>query len=209
MIYQDICAVILAGGKNSRLNYEKSMLHYSDNFFIQHQIKLLKQIFPEVIVVTEKKEILFLELDVLIVKDKFAGCGPSGGIHAAMSEYKFSEYFVFACDMPFIDKEIICKIIDEHLKNDSDITIPQHAEGVEPLHAIYNHRALQFLDRNLSSGKYHVRAIFPYLKVCYLAFMPEEIRYFFNINTPKDLKLFAQMAKVELLEDEKKLFHRT
>ena len=194
MIFSDIAAVILAGGKNSRLNYEKSLLQVENDYFIQHQIKLLKKIFAEVIVVTEKEELRSLCQNVKFAADNFVDCGPVGGIEAAMAEYDFKDYFVFACDMPFLNTEIIRQMISEHNNSEADVTLPEHDEGIEPLHAIYKRNALQYLQKNIRAGKYQVRKIFPYLEVNYLGFSKKQLRYFFNINTPKDLQKFSQMA---------------
>ena len=197
MKQQNIAAVILAGGKNTRLNYEKSLLQIENHYFIQHQVEILREIFDEIIIVTEKEDLLKMLQHVRFAKDNFSNCGPIGGIEAAMKKYSFANYFIFACDMPFLDKDIITKMILSHHNKNCEITIPQHRDGIEPLHAIYNRKVLGILQQSIKYGHYQVRNIFQNVKVNYQYFNAKEIKFFFNINTPKDLKIFSKMTNIE------------
>ena len=196
MKIKNLAAVILAGGKNSRLNYEKSLLQIENHYFIQHQVEILKEFFDEIIIVTEKESLTNMFQQVRFAKDNFSNCGPIGGIEAAMDKYHFENYFVFACDMPFLNKAIIRRMIISHNKNNCAITIPQHKEGIEPLHAIYNRKVLGILQQNIKLGYYQVRNVFQNVDVNYQYFNENEIKFFFNINTPKDLEIFSKMANL-------------
>ena len=44
------------------------------------------------------------------MQDEILGAGPLGGIHAAMKASSNDSIFVFAGDMPFLDKDIIIKL---------------------------------------------------------------------------------------------------
>ena len=50
--------------------------------------------------------------------------------------------FVFAGDMPFLDKKIVTDQIEEFNRNNYDVLIPRVGELIEPLHAIYRKSVL-------------------------------------------------------------------
>ena len=116
--------------------------------------------------------------------------GPLGGIHAALKASSEDAIFVFAGDMPFLDKEIISDQINEFNKRQYDVLIPEVDLFIEPLHAIYRKSTLNHLERFLFEGKSRaVRDFLSEVNVGYLQ-MPKTDKTeiaFANINSPSDL----------------------
>lgn len=188
MKISDITAVILAGGKNTRINREKSLIKINDDFLIDRQVNLLRKIFCNIIIITSKIELINRFSDIKTFEDQFKECGPLGGIHAAISEAETDAVFVFACDMPNLNEFVIRNQIESYHCEKKEIIVPSHREGIEPLHAIYSVKSLPFLEDNLKKGKLSVRSFYEYCDTRYLGFKDSEIKYFFNINTSEDLK---------------------
>jgi molybdopterin-guanine dinucleotide biosynthesis protein A len=185
---KDITAVILAGGKNTRMHQEKSLIKIQGIPLIDKQVEILESIFEKIIIVTNKDALKRKFPHLQIIDDEFKFCGPLGGIHAAMKQANIGVIFVFACDMPYLDAGIIHRQIEAYRATNVDILVPQHADGIEPLHAIYSQANLPFLEECLKSGRYSVRSFYEVTNAGYLFFEKKDIKYFFNINSDFDLK---------------------
>ena len=188
---KDITAVILAGGKNSRLQVEKSLLTIDGCHLIDRQVMLLKEIFEKIIIVSSKIEIKHKFPDLKIVEDKFKDCGPLGGIHAAMQEADTNSIFVFACDMPFLNKKTIHKQIAVFQNSNIQILVPRNSNGIEPLHAIYSVSNIKQLENCLNTKRFSVRSFYEKSKTSYIDFNDSHRKDFYNINTAKDLLLIS------------------
>lgn len=99
-------AVILAGGNSSRISTDKAFLKLNSHSIIENTILKLRSEFSKVIIVANLIE-KYNHLGPEVVSDIFTHKGPLGGIHAGLtSSDSFYNLFV-ACDMPFINHEII------------------------------------------------------------------------------------------------------
>lgn len=187
MKINDISAVVLAGGKNTRIRKEKSLIEIQGIPLIDHQIKLLGNIFGNIIIVSAKPAIKNRFPDLMIVEDEFTNCGPLGGIHAAMKHSQTKSIFVFACDMPYLNESIILRQILAYQNDAVDVLVPRHIEGIEPLHAIYSVSNLPFLEKHLNLGLHSVRSFYKQVRTKYLDLEAKQIKFFYNINTSNDL----------------------
>ena len=188
MKIKNITAVILAGGKNTRIQREKSLIKIQGDHLIDKQVTLLESIFENIIISTSKEAIISKFPSLQIVKDEYLHCGPLGGIHAAMKHAQTDAVFVFACDMPNLDANVILRQIEAYRDSNVDILVPKHAEGIEPLHAIYSRSNLPFLEECLNAGNYSVRSFYARSSAGFLDFDTRYINNFYNINTQRDLQ---------------------
>jgi len=184
----EITAVVLAGGKGSRINRDKTLLKVGNLLLLEKTTALLKEMFAEVIIVVAGDFVRKNFTDYKIVTDEFQNCGPLAGIHIALKNAAEKAIFVFACDMPNLNSEIIQRQLLTFENSRFDAIVPKHNEGIEPLHAIYAKSCLPAIEKNLKQKNYSVRSFFREIKVGYLEFGISEIKYFFNINTEHDLK---------------------
>lgn len=187
----EITAVILAGGKNSRIKQEKSLLKIDGIHLIEKQIGILKDLFVNIMISTNKPVLRKKFSDYKIVEDKYKNCGPLAGVHSALLHCQTKAVFAFACDMPYLNKELLLRQVEIFRKTNSQIIVPRHSEGIEPLHAIYSVETLPHLESCLKNGHFSVRSFYEYYKTGYMDVTDSEIKYFFNINTPSDLDKIA------------------
>lgn len=187
MLEEKIVAVVLAGGKNSRIGREKALIELNGSLLLAQELEVLEKIFQHIMIVTSKPEVISNFKQYPKVSDQFKDCGPLAGIQAALDELK-QDIFVFGCDMPFLNETIIRQQIERYKLGNFQALVPKHKEGIEPLHAIYSKTCLQAVQEQLTKGNYSVRSFFQQIKIEYLEFQPEEIKWFFNINTEADLE---------------------
>jgi molybdenum cofactor guanylyltransferase len=186
-----ISAAILAGGAGSRFNGRiKPKIVVEGETIIFRILSVLRDIFDEIIIVTNNPEEFSDFTFCKLVKDELANRGPLGGIHAAIKASSADSVFIFAGDMPYPDRNVILKMIEEYKRSDFDVLIPKVGEFIEPLHSIYNHSIINHLEAYLTSGEsYAVRNYTELLNAGFLHLENNEIikRAFTNINSPSDI----------------------
>ena len=186
-----ISGVILAGGSNKRFGgITKANVVIDGEAIISRIISTISDLFDEIIIVTNKPEEFQEFIQYKIIEDQYLKAGPLGGIHAALKASSEDAIFVFAGDMPFLDKEIISDQINEFNMTEHDVFIPKIDQFIEPLHAIYSKSVLNHLERYLLEGKSRaVRDFLSEVNAGYLKMTKNEKNKiaFANINSPSDL----------------------
>jgi len=189
----DIAGVVLAGGTNSRFNnIIKAKIEICGVPVINRILNTIRPIFSEIVIVTNTPDEFSDLTGVRFTADTFIKTGPLGGIHAALKTISCDAVFVFAGDMPLLDKRIINKQIEDYKLSSCDILIPRIKENIEPLHAIYNASVYPKLDAYLSGkNNYAIREFIRHMNVRYseLESTEENKKAFSNINTPEDKEL--------------------
>ncbi len=186
---EPMTGIILAGGKSTRFNGKnKAFFKIGNEIIIENIIKKLSSIFDDVVIVAN--DFKLPNYPVRIVKDIYPGKGPLGGIYTGLVNSNTKYNFVVACDMPFLNLELI-----EHIKNecrddeDFDIIVPKLGTHYEPLHAIYSKNCITCIEKQIRQDNLKITELFKYVKIKEI---PEQIikRFdpqllsFFNVNTP-------------------------
>src|SRR5207244_3246499 len=112
-------------------------------------IRLFHDLFPQVLVATNLPE-RFRGLGVETVADRFPGCGPLAGLHAALLATRHPHVFVAACDMPGLDPGVIRFLLARI--GAADAVVPRWEGDVEPLHAIYAAHCLPAMEAREELG---------------------------------------------------------
>ena len=189
---ENISGVILAGGENKRFGgINKSNLIIGNLSIITRIINTISDIFTEIIIVTNTPEEFQPFNHYKIVQDQFFKVGPLAGIHSAIKESSKEAVFVFAGDMPFLNKEMIINQIRYFSSCTSDVVIPRVNDYDEPLHAIYRNSIYVQLDKYLSGNKqYAIRDFLTHVNANYMQLPESEKtkRAFTNINTPGEVE---------------------
>src|SRR5690242_19745844 len=96
-----LTGVILAGGKNGRMGgSHKALLPFRNEKLVHRQIRILKEICKEIIVVTNEPRTFLPIIDsgVRIITDFYENKGPLGGMHAALSLASHTNVWMVGCD---------------------------------------------------------------------------------------------------------------
>jgi len=192
-------ALILAGGKSSRLPEDKALIPLEDKPLLLHVVEETLLLTHEIVVVIGKNDkidnyITILPSKVTVLKDTVEGKGPLVGILTGMQRMRSEYSVVLPCDSPFIKREVL-----EHLferAQGADAAIPRWPNGnIEPLHAVYRilpsipaaetalrEDELLIVDMIKRLGKV------VYVSTDELKRFDQELITFFNINNQEDLK---------------------
>ena len=99
-------AIILAGGKSSRMGFDKQLLKIDERRLMDSLIQKLHKEFEEIIIVTNRPD-LYIGLSHIITSDILKEKGPLGGVHAGLKLSSSQYAFIVACDMPNINMEYV------------------------------------------------------------------------------------------------------
>ena len=191
-------ALILAGGRGSRLGFrEKALIEIKGKTLIAFVIERLEKSVDEIII-SVRDEAQSKLLKTIFPKlryacDKYENTGPLAGILSGLSICKYEYCFIAACDMPFINENAVNFLFDKC--RDHDAAIPQWSDGsFEPLHAVYNCNSMMSeTKKSIENTENTILAPILRLNVNYVPV--EEIR-----KTDPDLKTFININTCEDIE---------
>ena len=183
-------AIILAGGRSSRLGRNKALEKIGGKYLIKRVIDSLAQLGDDIIVVsTAPNQLPSLNIEKVLDTYPHTGAkvGLCTGINASLSFYTL----VVACDMPFLNIDLLRYLLDS--APGFDAVIPRIGDKIEPLHAVYSKNCIPALEEQISKGKLKISDLFNEINVRYVE--TEEIERYdpqhlslFNINSEADLK---------------------
>jgi len=107
-------------------------------------------------------------------------------------------YLFAAGDMPFLQTDLIRRLLAIARREDCDCVIPRNNEGFEPLHAVYDAVVVAEFERALRRDDLSIWSAFSRLNTMYVGTTPVERHSFFSINTKEDLKsaiLYSQVPE--------------
>ena len=188
----DVTGVILAGGKSRRYGKNKAFVKIDNVPLIERVTKVMESIFQDLVIITNTPD-EYAYLKFPMYEDLIKGLGPIGGIYTALSSIKNDAGFFVACDMPFLNSHLIQYMLK--IKDDYDVVIPRISGKMEALHSLYARKCLPAIKNLIACKEYQVFRFFPDISVHYVEekeirrFDPE-LKSFFNINRPEELKKF-------------------
>lgn len=122
------------------------------------------------------------------IPDLVPGCGPIGGLHAALSVCESPALIVAPCDAPFYS-EALARHLAERFDPAWDALILTDPSGrSHPLLGVYAKSCLPAIARHMDAGDYKLARMLGDLRVCREAppgALGESI--FLNLNAPADL----------------------
>ena len=193
----DASAVVLVGGKSSRMGRAKALLPFAGEPLIVHVLRALKKLFGETVVVAAPNQEL-PELPAVLVRDQVAHQGPVSGIYHGLKAATKEVCFVTSCDAPFLNLRLIAELLAQI--SDCDVVVPYWQERYQPLHAVYRTSVVPLLKNQLERSE--LRPIFLYDKVRTRKILEQEIRRFdpdglslLNMNSPAEYEAALQLWK--------------
>ena len=127
-----------------------------------------------------------------VVEDVFPGCGPLGGIHAALQASQTDLNLLLAVDVPFVSPALLQWLVARVRDSSAIVTVPRALHGWQPLCAIYRRAFADAAEQALRTGRYKIDALFDELSTNVIGedelqsagFSPQAFR---NLNTPEEL----------------------
>ncbi len=188
LLNNEICGVVLAGGKSSRLGRDKARVIINGQSLLERTLALAGQFCARTFCVGRDTQSQGIKAEWML--DEIPGIGPMGGIITALKTLK-SPCLVLACDLPRLDHGVIERLIEHrniHGRNKYITTYYKEETGyIESLVSIYEPESLNLLIASINQGCYQLSRAIPFEHRCHITYGPDEDEYFFNVNYPHDL----------------------
>lgn len=191
---QPLAGIILAGGKASRMDgHAKSFLKISKGTLINIQLSSLGKVLKKIIIVTNSPQRYKNLKEVELVPDIIQDIGPLGGIYSGLLASRSFYNFVIACDMPFINTELIKYMFKK--APGYDMVIPKIDGWYEPLFCIYSKNCIAPIGRMLGRNAFKIKDLLPLVKANKITkkdvlYYGDPERIFANINTAEELEKY-------------------
>ena len=184
----DASAIVLAGGKSSRMGTPKAALLFDGEPLLVHIVRALRHLFSEIVVVAAPGQDL-PSVPVMVVRDEVAHQGPVGGLCYGLKATVRECSFVTSCDVPFLNSQLISYLVSRIPAY--DVVVPHWQQRFQPLHAVYRRSVQPLLETQLERGELRPVHLFDRVRTCKVG--EDEIRRFdpdglsfLNMNTPAD-----------------------
>jgi molybdopterin-guanine dinucleotide biosynthesis protein A len=188
-----VSGIILAGGRSRRLGRDKAVEPFDGQPLIRRVIERVAPLTAEIVVVVAdaaRGQALPLDADHRVAVDIYPGGGSLGGIFSGLSAARFPWSLVVACDMPFLNRQLLENML--RLRAGCDAVVPRPGAFPEPAHALYSRVCLPPIEARLQANDLKISGFFEEVNLRYLEeaevrqFDPQLLS-FFNVNSPEDL----------------------
>ncbi len=192
--------VILAGGENRRMPVPKAFIKVRGKKIIERSLSIMKSLFREVFIVTDRPAD-YVYLGVPMLGDAYDIRGPMTGILTSLICSSNSWIFATACDMPFINEELIRYGASQ--RDGYEAVTPLLDGLTEPLFSFYSKLMITGMEKTLLSGDTGLKDFLNTKRVKYLREkeirkIDPEISSFINFNTPEDLEIYTRKNPVKI-----------
>lgn len=186
------------GGRNSRMGGNvKGLLKINEVTFLEQIVSVLEGFSTIYLSVNKKfssEEIKkYEEMGLSVIVDIYDDIGPMGGMYSSLKNCKEDYLFITACDMPFINKDLINEL-QANMKNNIDVVLFSKNKLLYPLGAIYSKNVLSSMKELIDNKEYKPLKLIRNSNFLELLLEDTDLSddVFKNINTPEE---YEQLIK--------------
>lgn len=137
-------AVILAGGKSSRMGCDKALLEVDGQPLLARQIQLVREAGAEEVFISGRADTDYAVFNCPVLRDRLTDVGPLAGIEAALNATTSPLLLVLAVDMPEMSAVFLQRLASQCAGGCG--VIPCVGGFIEPLAAFYPKAASSLLE---------------------------------------------------------------
>ena len=181
---QNRTAIILSGGKSSRMGEDKGLMLLNGKPMIQHVINVVTPLVDEVIIISNQSTYKKFGLKVYedLIKDK----GPLAGIYTGLFYSSSEKNIVLSCDTPYINSALISFLLDN--SKGYDITIPENDKTTHQLIGVFSKSCIENFKNCLEKNQLKAITAFESLNLNVVNANHFDKNIFTNINAKSDIK---------------------
>ncbi|MBF0539839.1 MAG: molybdenum cofactor guanylyltransferase [Nitrospirae bacterium] len=184
--------VILAGGQNSRYPEKKAFIKINGETILSRNLRIFRRVFDQILISTNDP-INYFNTKLPLIGDVSNISGPMTGILSSLLNAQTDQIFVIACDMPFVNEELIRYLISIKDISIYDAIVPLFNDIPQPLFSIYHKRLVPILEEHIKNGQLSLKKMLPIINCKYIleeviCSIDKDGSSFININTPNDFK---------------------
>jgi molybdopterin-guanine dinucleotide biosynthesis protein A len=186
----DVSVYILAGGKSTRMGADKALVLLNGRTLLARMLEAAHSLTSNVGIVGDPAK---YKAFAPVVEDIFPGCGPLGGIHAALRFSSTELNVILAVDTPFVSLALLQFLVTRaRTSPEALVTVAQANGGYQPLFAVYRREFATSAEQALRAGRHKIDACFEpaYTQIIGEAELESagfSANIFRNLNTPEEL----------------------
>lgn len=185
-------AVILSGGRSSRMGRDKALLDFGGySSLAEYQYRRLSKLFEKVYISAKEDK---FEFDVPLVLDAYPTSSPLVALVSIFEMLNSEEIFVLSVDAPFVTEEIIGRLYEVGDVTKS-ATVAKGRGGLEPLCSIYRASILPRAKEALEQGNHRLSDLLSHESIESVTI--ESSNSFMNLNRPSE---YEEALKYQYLE---------
>ena len=199
-------AIILCGGKSSRMGRDKATLPFGPELMLQRVIRLVSQVVtPQriVVVTAPGQQLPEISREITVTHDERQDRGPLEGLAAGLrvTDKNVDAVYVTSCDVPLLVPAFIERMFE--LIKDHEIAVPRDGQHHHTLAAVYRLSVLDHVQQLLGADRLRPRFLFDEVNtrevpVDELRLVDPELATLENLNHPEDyLKALSVAGFVE------------
>ncbi len=198
MDFNNILAVVLAGGKSQRFGQDKSQVKLQDKILINYILGEIIDVFQETLIIANDP-IDYMQSDkISITKDFKNNLGPLGGVLTGMKWIKennknYKWISTFPSDTPFFTKKELNYFYENIKENNSKLFFIKNKDTRHNIFGLWSLDLIDQLEKDLSKGDRKVEVWADSIGVSTVNIEYKKPDPFFNINTKEDLKKAKEM----------------
>lgn len=176
-------ALILAGGRSSRMGRDKVTLSFGGETLLARAVRFWREsgrVDAVYVAVGRADHIPQLPEGAIPVADLVESRGPLGGLHAAFQATDAEFLWVCGVDMPFLTPEAILP------EPKGDAIVYRRQGRPEPLLGVYRRSVLPVIEEMLAGNIGKLRVLLDRVGTEYVDAPPELEPVFRNVNTPEE-----------------------
>ena len=186
---KEITAIILAGGKSTRMKEDKGLVHFNGKMLVEVVIDAVKKITTNIIIITST--LAYKQFGCTCIEDEIKEKGPLGGILTGLANSSTKKNLVVGCDMPFLSHTLLTALITNI--GDEEILLTEHLGKAEPLCCVYDKSCIPYIRSQLVQNQLKITTALDGLKTRVISFDKEDWfigNEFANINSIEELKKY-------------------
>jgi molybdenum cofactor guanylyltransferase len=185
-----ITGFVLAGGKSSRMGRDKARLSFDGRTLLETALEAAHAVAGNVFILGDPE---LYGAYAPTIADVFPGCGPLGGIHAALARTRTEFNLMIAVDTPFLSAGLLRYLAGRAVQARAMVTAPEINAYPQPLCAVYSRAFLPIAEQALKTGAFKIVPLFPeagalLIREAELKQVAFTAEMFENLNTPEDLE---------------------
>ena len=167
---------------------DKALLPFGDENLLQIALRKANAVSQKPVIVGDRERYSSYGE---VIEDRFPGCGPLGGIHAALCATQADLNVVLSVDMPLMTADFLIWLARLAAAGRELAFVPEVEGRQQPLCAIYRRAAKCVIEQALKMGDFKIDHVFPLIPTRYIkqeelfeaGFLPDIFR---NVNTRDD-----------------------
>ncbi len=176
----NIPLIIFAGGKSSRMGQDKALLPFGEyKTLSEFQHERLSKLFKKVYISAKENK---FDFNANVIEDRHKESSPLVGIISVFETLKVDTIFILSVDAPFVNREVIDKLI--HSNNRFDAVIAKSKSGIQPLCGVYKRSVLSIAQEHLKEGNHRLQSLFKKVNTQFVPFKDDAL--FINLNHPHE-----------------------